>query len=822
MSAAPPGEGTRSAAPAVPHARVAVPVPLPETLTYRVPEDLDGRVRPGVRVRVPVGRRKLSGVVLARTADTPPGIELRPVLEVVDREPVLTDELLALAEFVAGYYLAPPGEVVRAFLPAHLEPFGERKVWLTSAGALARSRSPLEEQVQAVLTTGGRLSMSELEAAVPAAELPAVIDRLLDEGRLATGRRGTASSVHYRAAVAVAGGDREALLAACGRSAPAREVVSWLAALGRPARIEEVTATVGCSEAVIRRLVKKGVLHRFTQVERRSLERHRLRAEGREAPPLVLRGDQQAAVMALTSALAAGSFAPFLLAGITGSGKTEVYLRAADQALAAGRGVIVLVPEIALVPALARTLEQRYGRELAILHSGLSAGERGQEWERIRRGEARVVLGPRSAVLAPVARLGLLVVDEEHDPAYKQDASPRYHGRDVALMRAREAAAVVVLASATPSLESRHNVARGKLVELRLTARAGRGGLPEGLLVDLRREGPLRRGGEVRFSAPLLAELTAALEDGGQAILLRNRRGYAPLLLCRACGFDHRCDGCGLPRTLHRRDGVLVCHYCGDRQAAPARCGECGEAALEALGAGTERIEEQILELFPGVPVGVLDRDVVQRPGGAAAVLERFSRGETRILVGTQMVSKGHHFPQVALAAVLAADTYLGFPDFRAVERTYNLLVQLAGRAGRGDRPGKVVVQSYHPEHYAIQAVLSGDEGAFVEPELRFRRTFHYPPYTRMIQLLLQGRARARVEQAAAELARRIGDHPARGELRLTGPAPAPFERLRGRYRFQLLLRAPSGRLLREVVRQAVAIPVKTDLGIDVDPQELL
>ncbi|MGH9360997.1 MAG: replication restart helicase PriA, partial [Thermoanaerobaculia bacterium] len=488
-------------------------------------------------------------------------------------------------------------------------------------------------------------------------------------------------------------------------------------------------------------LVQRGVLRQFTQVEKLPLDRHMLGANafapgsdrgGGGAPgetPLVLRADQRQALEQLSAAVAAGRYAPFLLQGMTGSGKTEVYLRAAEAALAAGRSALLLVPEIALVPALARAAERRFGASLAILHSGLGGPERQQEWERVRRGEARVVLGPRSALFAPLADLGLLVVDEEQDPAYKQESVPRYQGRDLALVRGQKAGAATVLVSATPSMESRHNAESGKLVPLRLTERAGQGGLPEGVLVDLRGLA-LRRPGEIAFSERLREEIAAALADGGQVILLRNRRGYSPLLLCRACGEDMRCDQCGLPRTFHRRAGRLLCHYCGSTIAAPARCPTCGEAALEPIGAGTERVEETFAELFPGVALDVLDRDTARRSGGPAAILERFGRGEVRVLIGTQMVSKGHHFPGVALTAVLAADTYLGFPDFRAGERTYNLLFQIAGRAGRGDRPGKVVIQTYHPDHYAIQAALRQDDASFAREELRFRRVFHYPPYT--------------------------------------------------------------------------------------------
>ena len=492
-----------------------------------------------------------------------------------------------------------------------------------------------------------------------------------------------------------------------------------------------------------------------------------------------------------------------------------------DHALKAGGSAVILVPEIALVPAVAGTARTRFGSQTAIFHSAMSSQERQQEWERIRHGEARVVVGPRSAVFTPVRDLKLIVVDEEQDPSYKQDHVPRYHGRDLAMLRAHRSSAVVALASATPSLETRFNVEIGKMKRLELTHRVGQGSLPEGVLVDLRQEPASRRPGEIHFSERLKEEIGRVLDAGDQIILLRNRRGYAPMLLCRACGDDSRCEDCGLPRTLHRRDKRLRCHYCGSMIPVPQVCPVCSEEALEAIGSGTERVEESVRELWPEASVEVLDRDTTRR-GEAAAVLERFSRRESQILVGTQMVSKGHHFTGVVLTGVLLADTYLSFPDFRAVERTYNLLTQVAGRAGRGEQPGRVIIQTFHPEHYAIQAALKHDDAEFAAEEMRFRKIFHYPPYTRMVQILLRDSNRERAERSIREIGQQLAQHPRAQEIRILGPAPAPFERLRGKWRYQILLRHRSGRLVREVVAEVLRDASSRDLIIDVDPHELL
>ncbi len=800
------------------YAAVAVPVPLREPLIYSIPEPLAG-LEPGSRVKVPVGKRQLVGIVTALRASAPENLKIKDILEALDAEPVLTDQLLELARFVAGYYLAPIGEAARAMLPSNLPPWGNRRLSLTNAGAIAPARSPEEARLVSLLFQRPGIRLAELQRHAGIARLANLVDDLRRQGRITVEepeRRGT----RYLKAVELRPGDREIQLEACGRSPQGRAVVEYLCAVGRPATVREVTTAVGCGAGVVRRLTALGLMREFTQPERLSLDRHQL-SERRDSH-FVLSEEQGAAVTALRGALGSGDFTPFLLRGITGSGKTEVYLRAVEESLRLGRGAILLVPEIALVPALGGACKQRFGPELAILHSNLSTAERHQEWERLRRGQARVVLGPRSALLSPLKNVGLIVVDEEHDSSYKQDQTPRYNGRDLALVRARYNNAVAVLVSATPSLESRRNQELGKLRGLELTKRVGGGELPEGILVDLRLEDVRLRPGEVCFSACLRAEISAAVAAGDQVILLRNRRGYSPVLLCRACGENFCCEDCGLPFTYHRRDGRLLCHYCDHGRVVPTVCPTCGEAALEPIGAGTERVEEQFKEIFPDIEVDVLDADATRRTGGAAAILERFSAGRSRVLIGTQMVAKGHHFPNVTLAAVLFADSYLGFPDFRAVERTYALLTQLSGRAGRGNRRGKVVIQSYHPGHYAIRAALENDDAAFAREEMRFRRAFHYPPFTRMVQLLAQHKQRSRAETGLRAIATRLLAHPLAADIRVAGPAAAPLEKLRGKWRFQLLLRGVSGARLRRLVREVLAETPNADVSVDVDPYDLM
>ena len=804
------------------YAEVAVPLPLPDPLTYTVPGRWSSLARVGVRVRVPVGKRRLTGWIVGLPARPPAGVEtqLRPIESVVDLEPVLPDDLMEIARFASSYYTAPIGEVLRNMVPGQLTGWGDRRVELTNRGALCDCRDPLSQALQRLLLDRGRLTLATIWNEMGEATLFDRIESWRESGRIRLYEPGSRSS-RYRAAVELPAGDREAQLQACGRSPAARLVVEFLAELNRPATLEELRAQTGASAAVVRRLVRLGVLRSFTQIETMDLARHRLAGDD-EVAPIELRPDQAVAADELVAAVRSRQFRPCFLGGMTGSGKTEVYLQAARAAVEEGRSVIVLVPEIALVPALARTLKQRFGDLVALLHSNLGRAERHQEWERIRSGEGRIVIGPRSAVFAPVQNLGLIVVDEEQDTAYKQDTRPRYSGRDLALVRARSCSAAAVLVSATPSLETRLNVERGRYRHLRLTARVGSGSLPEPILVDLRKEaGGPRRPGDVMFSGSLIEQITHSLERGEQVILLRNRRGYSPQLLCRACGENMPCEDCGLPKSFHRRERRLICHYCGAREEVPQLCPGCGEDALQPIGAGTERVEEEVVARFPGAAVDVLDRDATRRVGGPAAVLERFRSGRTQILIGTQMVSKGHHFPDVALAAVLTADSYLGFPDFRAAERSYALLTQLAGRAGRGERLGRFVIQTYDPDHYAIQAVLNGDDEAFASQEMRFRRVFHYPPFTRMVQIVVRDRDRERGWGRIRELAGDARAHALAAGVRFSGPAPAPLERLKGQWRFQLLMRSASGADVRRLARAVVPTPA-TDLTVDVDPQDLM
>ena len=576
--------------------------------------------------------------------------------------------------------------------------------------------------------------------------------------------------------------------------------------------------TAGISANALRFLATAGIAERILR------PRPRLSAAPTAAARPDLTAPQRQAVERIADAVRAGSHASFLLHGITGSGKTEVFLAAAEATLARGRDVLVLVPEIALTHQVVARVRERFGDTVAVLHSGLGPRERWTEWRRVASGEARVAVGARSAVFAPLARVGLVVVDEEHDGSYKQEDGIRYHARDLAVVRARLADAVVVLASATPSAESYQAALDGRHRLLELRTRPTGQPLPAVEVVDLRgRVGSFDAG---LLSAELQAAMSETLARGEQSLVFLNRRGFATYLQCPACGATADCPACSVTLTWHRGRGALACHHCQFHRRPPARCESCQGPTLEAYGVGTERIEAALRNAYPEMAVGRLDRDVAQRAGAQRRILRSWHEGTIDVLVGTQMVSKGHDVPGVTLAAVLLADQSLNVPDFRAAERTFQLLVQVAGRAGRGDRPGRVILQTLRPAHASLVAAMHHDYQTFITGELGRRKALGYPPFTRLVLVRLEGKAEALVEQAAQALGDRLREHARQlglGEDTVLGPAPPPVARVRGRHRRQLLLRHADVRGLRALARsaranEAVAHAKAIRLLVDVDP----
>jgi primosomal protein N' (replication factor Y) len=484
---------------------------------------------------------------------------------------------------------------------------------------------------------------------------------------------------------------------------------------------------------------------------------------------------------------------------------------------------MVLVPEIGLTPAASGAVERRFGSQAAVLHSAQSEGERWYEWQRVQAGEATIVVGPRSALFAPVRDLGLIIVDEEHDAAYKQQETPRYNARDLALVLGQRVGVPVVLCSATPSVESAALVLRGRAEVLRLTRRVAGGTLPEVELVDLRREAPEPgEQGRTLFSSRLREAITDTIADGDQVILLMQRRGWAPVLLCRDCGARIQCPSCSVSMVVHRRGGGLRCHYCGHHSPQPPSCPACSGTLLDAVGAGTEKVAHHLTRLFPDVTASILDRDTVRRRHGLHDTLGAFADGRVQVLVGTQLVAKGHHFPNVTLTGVISADAMLGLPDFRAGERTFQLLTQVAGRAGRGSKHGRVIIQTYYPDHPAVRHASSHDVTSFLEEELVFRRAFSYPPATRMAVVRWESRARRDAMHAAEDAIRSVRSIPP--GVRIRGPAPAPLEKIRNLWRWQALVTAPNRDLVRDVLARIETAnpPDSVRRVIDVDPLSTL
>ena len=804
---------------------VAVLAAIRHPLTYSAPESLEVRV--GQRLLVPLGTRRVIGIALELAPPLPSGIRVREILRVLDPEPVLAPELLTLGLWISEYYLAPLGEVFRAMLPLRSETRKVRLVQLTEAG-----RQKLEKMAGSLLGETRQSAEASLLRHVdehPGLSVEALrrkFDKLSPE------------------LVPQAIDDRLLVLSQAERSRGQRKVLSVRLA-GPLGPAEHHLSPVACriiealehdGETNDHRMLLKAT--RASLAHLKKLQRQGLVEFGDGAlagpefapvyePPPTMTTLQAQAIDVLAERLDRRKFSVALLHGITASGKTEVYLRLIERALESGRAALMLVPEIALTPAIHQQFLSRFGNTLAVLHSGLGANERHEAWWRARRGEVRVVLGTRSAVFAPLENLGVIIVDEEHETSYKQAETPRYHGRDVAVVRAQLAKALVVLGSATPSLESYANTQKGKYQLLTLGERVGGRPLASVEIVDMREE--FR---ETHTQAPisrrLKEEVEAQLRSGKQTMFLLNRRGYSWFLLCRSCGQTERCVNCSISLTYHRHEKRLICHYCGYQASVPSRCRACGSEYLHYVGEGTEKLEQKLAEMFPQARVARLDRDAARRPGQYLKILSDFREGKIDILVGTQLIAKGHDFPEVTLVGVVSADTSLALPDFRAAERTFQLLTQAAGRAGRGDSPGRVLVQTFYPEHYAIRLAAQQDFTRFYAKEIQFRRLMHYPPTAALANVIAQDK---RLEEAT-RIAKEVGNFFRRQEslargIRIMGPGPAPLARIEKLYRIQFLLKAASRARLNALLRrladecEQLGVPAHS-LMIDMDPMNLM
>ena len=802
---------------------VSLPVPLDQVFTYRLPETMQHRVRPGCRVLVPFGSRKLTGMILALRPDAPDGPasagSIKEALRLVDEEPVLDAELLSLGRWIAHYYCAPLGEVLRGMTPLSGEVRKTKLYSLTDAGRdvarqLLLGAEGEDPTLQLLRLLEGRpLSESYLERKLP--NVRSMIRSLEKKGFVAMedleAQRDPlrASATRLRASwLAAANGLK--------LTKRERELHAYLELHPGTHNLEQLeTAVKGASPAA------------------RSLARRNLIALEPEAPtgvfattvaPRTLNPHQLEAYQQIESALSSGKFQAFLLEGVTGSGKTEVYLKSIDATIALGRSALLLVPEIALTPAVAGQFYHRFGDRVAILHSAFHDAERAEQWRRIRSGLATVVVGTRSGVFAPVQNLGLVVIDEEHDASYKQQETPRYNGRDVAIVRARESGAVVVLGSATPSLESRYNAERGKYSLLRLPERIEQRPMPDVEVIDMRQEFLETRKLAI-FSRRLMETIAERLKSGEQTMLLLNRRGFSSFVACRACGERLECVNCAVTLTYHRRDRRMLCHYCNYAQKVPSVCPKCGSEYLNFIGTGSEKVEEELHRDFPEARIARMDRDTVSGKRHFESILHGFREGSFDILVGTQMIAKGHDIPNVTLVGIVSADVGLGLPDFRAAERTFQLLTQAAGRAGRGNLPGIVLIQTINPEHYAVRLASEQNYEGFYQKEIQFRNLMRYPPFAALANVLVRSQKQEDALAMSSELGRMLD--PAPEGIKVLGPAEAPVPKLKSEFRYQLLLKAADRRVLNETLRdlQRFAHEQKwpaTALVIDVDPLTLL
>jgi primosomal protein N' (replication factor Y) (superfamily II helicase) len=590
-----------------------------------------------------------------------------------------------------------------------------------------------------------------------------------------------------------------------------------------PMALQSLLKTSGVSAATITSLEKKALIEVSLEAVRRDPLSDSL---GIKSEVHTLTTPQESVLTQIEQQMNSGTYSAFLLHGVTGSGKTEIYMRAMNKALSLGRSAMMLVPEIALTPVFSRRLRARFGDQVAIFHSSLQKGERFDEWTRVKNGDARVVIGTRSAVFAPVKNLGLIVVDEEHESSYRQQESPYYNARDVAIVRAQRESATVVLGSATPSLESFHNARKGKYTLLNLPERINARPMATAKIIDMRTV--FARHGKPRvFSDELLDAIRETRERGEQSIILLNRRGYSSFILCRSCGETVQCPNCDVTLTYHRSERVIVCHYCNHREAVPRVCPSCGKKYIYYVGEGTEQLEEMLTLLFPALRVARIDRDTTARRKVFEQSLADFSAGKIDTLVGTQMLAKGHDFPNVTLVGVVSVDVGLALPDFRAAERTFQLITQVAGRAGRGDRPGRVLIQTYHPYHYALRHACAQDYESFYDEELRYRQNHSYPPFVALASLLVHGPDLGRVRSDSLELRKQLDAANEERKCRMLGPAPAPLSRLKGEHRFQLLIKSRNRKELRRVADAALKNAVDGGMNLrtvnlEIDPVSIM
>ncbi len=802
------------------HIDVAVPLPVFNTYTYAVPVGLQPLVSIGKRALVPFGHRKITGYIIGPgRAEDAAGI--KEIMDILDDVPLFPPSLVPFFKWMADYYIHPIGEVISEALPSGINIQESIMLQITDTGASALTEqrgTPLESKILHEIQSGPRL-LSELCQKLGCEISSQTIRRMEIKGLLTRARKMCPALIRPKTERFVQCTDARSWDTLTEKQLLVLQEIRSHGEIS----LKDLKTLIPTATHFIQSLEKKG----YVTVFRKQVYRDPFGEPICPDVPPKLTLDQQMVVLEVQKSFGNG-FAAFLLAGVTGSGKTEVYMQATAHALEKNYGVLILVPEIALTSEMERRFRARFGDCVAVLHSGLSAGERLDQWRRVANAETPIVIGARSAIFAPLPRLGLIIVDEEHDTSYKQESRFRYNARDMAVVRAKLEGAVVILGSATPSVHSIYNVAAGKFRELNLKKRIFQQDLPEVNVVDLKKHKDFR--GIWRFITPVLHQaLKETLQRHEQALLFLNRRGFATHPVCAICGQPIKCRHCDLTLTFHHKANAYKCHLCGYHQSAAFPCAVCGSLAIKRLGVGTEKIEQAVKAMFPEARVARMDRDTIMGRDSLVRMLKSLRNHEIDILIGTQMVAKGHDFPKITLVGIICADLSLNFPDFRAGEVTFQVLAQVAGRAGRGDRPGRVILQTYNPEHFSIHTAKSQDFMTFYNQEIGFRKAFRYPPFSRMVLLKISGKNAEKTKAFALSTGQlcvqlKATEAGFQNTIDILGPIEAPLTRIARQYRWQILLKSPSAEALHRFVRTLLferglaASPKHVCLAVDVDP----
>ena len=800
---------------------VAVALPIHDIFSYSIPGHLATQARPGMRVLVPLGRRTVTGYLIGPAQSSDP-FEIKQILDLLDEKPLFPASMIPFFKWVATYYLHPLGQVINTALPAGLNIFDIAVITLGGAGRQAMASSdiaPLNRHILSALVEGP-LDIKQLRKAVDQPITWALIHQMRRRGWIDMDRRINVRQIRRKTVRMVT---LTETASAPRRLSRQRQAICSMLKTQGDLSVQSLKASIPTAPALVRAMQKAGQVAVYDRPMYRDPFGDPIESD--TPPPLTVEQDQ--ALNKMVPLLGQG-FKTILLAGVTGSGKTEVYLQMTRIALNKGLRVLVLVPEIALISQTERRFRARFKETVAVLHSGLSRGERFDQWLRIVSGEATIAIGARSCIFAPLRRIGLIIVDEEHDTSYKQAHGLRYNARDLAIVRARHHKALAILGSATPSVQSWYNVTIGKYEAAMLNRRVNRQPLPVIQTVDLSHSRDVR--GIRRYITPQLEDdIQKTLDDGNQALLFLNRRGFAAFPICAHCGQALRCKNCDISLTLHKRSNAFRCHYCGFSKAAASTCLACGSDKIKLLGVGTEKVQEAMSQLFPQARVARMDRDTMTRKGAMVSLLKDLKHRRIDILVGTQMVAKGHDFPGITLVGVICADLTLNFPDFRAGERTFQLLAQVAGRAGRGDQPGKVVLQTFNPEHFSIIAAKNQDFQTFFNQEIGFRKALGYPPFTRMICIRISGKNSRHTAEYAQAIGERCREMLAKkrsfyGKMTVMGPIEAPLSRIANQHRWQILTLSSNAagmhRFIRELILGDRGLPAtrQVRVSVDVDP----